>query len=273
MKRSQPRNTPTKGGREGSRPGAASPDRRPIRSRGGDTEALFEDGPCIVAVEADPKDPNLRRVRVGRRVVAVLAASDASALGVRPGAAWDEALSAAVARCANVEAARRDALRALARASVPSARLRERLSRRGHEPSIVEEVVEGLVRDGWLNDALVADAAAEGIQRRGRLPRRAVAAALLARGVEPELATRAARRGAAPGDEELAACAEFAATLLARPAAKPTRGKSPASGAGIRGPHRDAHRVAAALARRGFDPDIIARVLRDAGVALDEHGE
>lgn len=236
---------------------------------------LFEAAPCITAVHADPKDPNLRRIKVGRRTVATLSAVATAELGITEGAPWDKALSATVQKHAALDTVRRDALKALARASVSRARLATALERRGHSVDLVAQVLAGLVADGWLDDRKVAEEAARSIQRKGRLPRSALAQKLTARGLDEVVALEAAGAGAAPGVEEREACLILARSLLARQQARTS--PRPAQRLAVRPEGQPAgsprselefRRLASALARRGFDADIIASVLESMGVAV-----
>lgn len=207
--------------------------------------------PRISAVDADPRDPNLRRVKVGRRTVAVLPATAAEAHGLVIDLPWTEPLAKAVAHDAAVAIAREKALRSLGRSAATSARLIERLVRSGQDPAVASEAVASLRRDGWLDERATADALAESEQRRGRLPRAALARRLQAKGVETPLADSiSAARGAASAAAEREACVAFATSLMKR-----SGSGSGASRAVV------ARRVAAGLARRGFDADIIARTL------------
>lgn len=214
--------------------------------------------PTIATIVADPDDPNIRRVRVGRRVVAELLAHDVEAMKLVPGRAWTPALEARVARVQAHADVRRDALRMLARTGMASSRLRERLEKRKHDAAVVAEVVAALVRDGWLDDEGFAESAVASLQRRGALPAKTVAARLASRGVDEAIAAGVAKRRGA--QDESVACLAAAKKLV----------KSPSTGAGGRrlDKLRVARRAAAALARRGFDPDTIDTTLRTIGFEL-----
>ncbi|MFO0874701.1 MAG: RecX family transcriptional regulator [Phycisphaerales bacterium] len=207
---------------------------------------------CTVIASILPHrdDPNVRRIRVGRRVVAELAAHEIESLRLAPGREWTPALAARVARVQALAQARRDALRMLARAGASSSRLRERLIRKGHDAAIAAAAVDGLARDGWVDDRAFAGSLATSLQRTGRLPKDALAARLARRGVDAKLAAEVARTaGLADGADAHAACMEAATRLLgtaqARNVDRATR----------------ARRLAAALARKGFDADSISSTL------------
>jgi SOS response regulatory protein OraA/RecX len=220
--------------------------------------------PAITAVDADPQDPNLRRVKVGRRLVARLPATAAEAHGVEVGKPWSAALAAAVARDAALAVARDKALRSLGRSAATSTRLIERLVRSGQDPTVAAEAVASLRRDGWLDESAAAEDFAQRVQRSGRLPSAALAHRLQAKGVDPALAERVSKsRGAASPAAERAACLALATSLVNRGGAA-TRPSARASD-----PAATARRVAAALARKGFDADIIARTLESLRLSLD----
>ena len=97
------------------------------------------------------------------------------------------------------------------------------------------------------------------MQRRGALPKSTIAARLASRGVDESTAERVADRKGATDD--LAACLA-AATKLSRSTAGARRAAGSAAQA-------EARRTAAALARRGFDPDTIETTLRRLGLDLE----
>jgi regulatory protein len=79
----------------------------------------------------------------------------------------------------------------LARRELSEAQLRQRLARRQHSPTDIDEAIARLTSDGSLNDERVASAIARmetGIRKRGRLRvRRQIEAA----GIAPAIAARA----------------------------------------------------------------------------------
>ena len=71
-----------------------------------------------------------------------------------------------------VDTAYADALRLLARRELSEAQLRQRLTRRGHDPDAIDIVIGRLKADGSLDDARVAGVIARsetGLRKRGRL--------------------------------------------------------------------------------------------------------
>ena len=200
----------------------------------------------IDAVRATPRDPNLVEVRVAARTLATLPRSRADELGLREGAAWTPALAARVGHAGAVELAREAALRFLAKRAWSASGLAERVVRAGHDLEAARDAVGALLADGWLDDRAYATDRAERLQRRGSRSEDALQAALEADGVAPRLA-RAVARESAPGPAELHAEARAA-----------------------RAGGERAGRVAARLARRGFDADTIRDALERAGYDVDE---
>lgn len=200
----------------------------------------------IDALRARADDPNTVDVRVGGATVATLARSRAEALGIREGAAWTPALAGRASRAAAEELAREAALAFLARRDWSVAALRERLERAGHVPGAAAAAVEGLAKDGWLDDRAFASARVEHHRRRG---------AMAAEALEDLLE----RDGLAPGDAREAAKAGAATAAELRAEARAARAAGHAAG-----------RVAARLARRGFDPDTIRDALERAGFDLGD---
>ncbi|HMN95522.1 MAG TPA: regulatory protein RecX [Phycisphaerales bacterium] len=237
----------------------AAPARSARRGARGSAAPAAASG-SITAIEARPRDPAARVIHVGDAVVAELLASHAAELDLRVGRRWTPALARRVEAFATALAARRDAMAILGRSAMSSGRLRARLLRRGHPDEIAQGAISELVAHGWLNDAVYARTIAAEAIRRGSISRAALVARLRRREIDEELAERVASEairdaaGGAGGGEtrghELESCRRAAEKLV-------RRGASAAGDA-----RHAARRVASALARRGFDPDIIAAVLR-----------
>lgn len=200
----------------------------------------------ITAVEPTPRDPLQVRVLVAGRVVATIARTRCDELALKPGDAWNTARAARVAALDAQDGAREAAFRRLGRSAMASAALIEYLVRTGHAERAAHAAVADLIATGWLDDAAYARSRAEALLERRPLGQAALAARLEASGVEPELA-------ASTAETTLAATAHAVGTVLAREAKAARR-------QGVR-----AHTLAARLARRGFDDDAVAAVLRAAG--------
>ena len=130
--------------------------------------------------------------------------------------------------------------------------LERRLLAAGFEPDEVADVLVRLERVGLIDDEAFATQMAEYQFTSRRAGRRAVTSALLARGIDPELAARVADR--APDDEQQRAH-DLAETRAGR-----LRGVEPAKAFG---------RLTSLLIRRGYAPEV-ARTAARAALAIDE---
>ncbi|MCI0362635.1 MAG: recombination regulator RecX [Phycisphaerales bacterium] len=213
--------------------------------------SLFEDkGDGDVATVSDIKavarDPNMRRVYVGRRAVATLRASDVAALEIRIGGVWTAALGAKVEREAAAAKARKQAMKMIARRAYSRGQLAEALERKGYEAEIARRVVDELAADRWIDDEAYARGVAVAIGSRKAAGARLMEAKLAGRKIESELAERVAREAAS----ELGTV-DAAEELVRRQMKVWTRLKPVA----IR------RRIEGLLSRRGFDEDVIEAVL------------
>ena len=144
-----------------------------------------------------------------------------------------------------VESARRQALKLLERRDYACTELASRLRSRGHGESAVREVVDALALAGALDDARYGGLVATALLRRGPVSTEHLIARLESRGIPPEVARDVA--DATLADMDLVEqAARFATSRLDR--------------CGEPGP-AVVRRVAAALARRGFDDETIREAL------------
>ena len=119
---------------------------------------------------------------------------------------------------------------------------------------LVASLVVVLLCRAWLDDAAFADSVAASARRRGPIAPSVLAARLRERGVAPKVAQAAAERHGVSGTDEAAALVQ---KLLPR-----QRGT----------PLQIARRLAATLARRGFDDGTIAAALRRSDLPVDSDG-
>ena len=205
-----------------------------------------------------PSDPNMRSVRVGRRVVARLRAADIEALGLEVGQPFTPELASAVAEALELNKARKAALGLLSRRAYSSRQIIQRLTRRGHAKAIARRVIEQLLADGWLDDEAYAESLAGEIIAAKPAGQRLIVHKLIARGIDAELANRAAEGVLA--DRDLLTDAE----ALARKRLNALRGVPRATAL---------RRIAGLLSRRGFDRDTIMAVLSRLEVAEEDDAE
>jgi regulatory protein len=155
-------------------------------------------------------------------------------------------------RAGSADAAHAAALRLLTTRARTRAELRQRLEGRGYEAAAVAETLDRLERVGLVDDAALAQTVAEGRAERG-LDAPAIAAELRDRGVDPDVAERAAV-SAVPAEVRGDRCRQVAEARLAQLA-------------GLPAPTR-LRRLAAYLARRGYPSELAEAVARDL-VSLD----
>jgi regulatory protein len=208
--------------------------------------------PRITAIEPLPSDPNVRRVRVDGRTAVRLRASDVEALKLKVGRRWTDSLSRRAAALAAVAAARTTAMSVLGRRAMSHGELIARLVKRGHDGSIAERVADELAADRWIDDAEYARSLAQELARGRGASQRMIVQRLLKRHVDANLAERAAADAiGAGGQVDLAV--EFAAKRMRTMAGLP--------------PATAARRIAGALARRGYEDDVVAAALARLGLA------
>lgn len=200
----------------------------------------------ITAISPKPSNPNQRRVRIGRRTVAVLNESAVERLGLHVDMPWTPELAERVERELELERARRAGLTMISRRPVAIAALRSRLSAKGFADDIVDQVIASFTREGWLDDRALAEELAAQIIRRSPCSREFLRRKLEAKAIGPDIAAHAA--DAALADVDGIDQANRVAQKAMRSAARLS-------------PARQAKRVAGALQRRGFDDDTITLVL------------
>jgi regulatory protein len=150
-------------------------------------------------------------------------------------------------RAGSAEAAHAAALRLLTSRARTRAELRQRLEERGFDAAAVAETLDRLERVGLVDDEALAEAVAEGRAERG-LDAPAIAAELRDRGVDPEVAERAAR-AAVPDEARADRCRQVAQARLAQLDGLPATAQL--------------RRLASYLARRGYPPELAESVARE----------
>ena len=178
--------------------------------------------PTLTALAPDPRQPDYRLVEVDRGRFASLPAAALEPLRLRVGDQLSAAVLARLRDLADIEAAQRAALRALARRAHARVDLRRRLVQKQHPPDAVEAALDRLAARGLLDDRRFAEQYAALRATRGKGPVRLLRD-LQAQGVERRTAERAVRRaleeeGIDPGLEARAVAAKRARQLAGLPA-------------------------------------------------------
>jgi SOS response regulatory protein OraA/RecX len=139
----------------------------------------------ITSMTADPKAPDLRRIRVGKRRIATIRRQDVDTLGLSVGDPLTQTLLDTLDRLDRLAALRLRAIRSLSRAAASRRRLESRLYRHG-EPADIAEVLDQLIVDGILDEHATARQIAGEAMRREPVGRRKLEAMLRSRGFERE---------------------------------------------------------------------------------------
>jgi regulatory protein len=177
--------------------------------------------PTLTALAPDPRQPGYRLVEVDRGRFASLPLEAVEPLGLQVGAELAPAVLDRLRQLADVEAAERAALRALARRAHARLDLRRRLVKRQHPPAAVEAALDRLALRGLLDDRRFAEQYAALRATRGKGPARLLRD-LQVQGVERRMAEQAVRRaleeeGIDPGVEARAVAAKRARQLAGLP--------------------------------------------------------
>ena len=201
----------------------------------------------LTGLAPDPRRPDYRLVEVDRGRFASLPAADLTDLELRIGAELPEPVLQRLQELADIEAAHRAGLRALARRAHARFDLRRRLLQKQHPPAAIDVALDRLLSAGLLDDARFAVDYAAAKAFRGRGPARLIRD-LLAQGVERRVAEEAVRtslaaEGIDPADAVRALAEKRARQLAALPPAVRKR------------------RLTAFLVRRGFQGSDIRAVI------------
>ena len=177
--------------------------------------------PTLTALAPDPRQPGYRLVEVDRGRFASLPLAALEPLSLQIGAELAPPLLDRLRQLADVEAAERAALRALARRGHARLDLERRLVKKQHPPAAVAAALERLTMRGLLDDRRFAEQYAALRATRGKGPARLLSD-LQAQGVERRTAEQAVRRaleeeGIDPGLEARAVAAKRARHLAGLP--------------------------------------------------------
>ena len=205
--------------------------------------------PTLTGLAPDPRQPGYRLVEVDRGRFASLPADAIEGLSLQLGAALMPAVLERLRELADVEAAQRAALRALARRAHAWRDLARRLTKKQHPPVAVTAALERLAARGLLDDRRFAEGYAAVRATRGKGPAR-ILADLLAQGVERGVAEDAvghalAEEGIDPHVEARAAATKRARQLGGLP--PPVRRR----------------RLLAFLVRRGYSGPQVRELVRE----------
>jgi regulatory protein len=201
----------------------------------------------LTGLAPDPRRPDYRLVEVDRGRFASVPAASLALLDLVVGREIGPLVLARLQELADLEAAHRAALRALARRAHARLDLRRRLLQRQHPPAAVDGALDRLAAAGLLDDARFAVDYAAAKARRGRGPSRLIRD-LQAQGIDRRVAEHAVRTSLAAEGVDPAA----AVRALAEKRARQLGGLPPAV---------KKRRLVAFLVRRGFNGHDIREVV------------
>ena len=204
----------------------------------------------LTGLGPDPRQPGYQLVEVDRGRFASLPADALAVLDLVVGQPLDPCVLGRLTRLADVEAAARAGLRALARRGFARHDLRRRLLQRQHPGAAVDAALDRLASQGLVDDARFALQYAAARAARGRGPARLLRD-LLAQGVERRLSEQAVgdalrEEGVDPLQAARVAARQRAGVLRELP------------------PDVRRRRLTAFLVRRGFGGSHLASVVREA---------
>jgi SOS response regulatory protein OraA/RecX len=210
---------------------------------------------AITAIEPVAADPTMRRIKAGRRTLGTIHADEIESLGLQVGFTWTPAMARHVEALTIKRAARREAMRMLGRRDSSERAMLDQLIRRGTPGAEAAEVVRELVRDGWIDDLALAERVAQAVARAPGATAPLIESKLARRRISGSSARRIARSAL-----EHSTPLQQAIAWGLRHTRDSTR-QSPA---------KTARRIAAGLARRGFDADTIAAALDQLNLSADD---
>lgn len=237
-------------------------------------------GAVISAVTADPRDPSLAHIRIGRRSAAKIEYEGewgAAAIGAAAGAVLDEQLIDAILRAQARTDARYWALRILSRSAVSRGGLIVKLQRKGRGRSgsrgegggaagidlaTATRIADDLQAKGFLDDRRYAESVVAAELRRKPAGARLLEMKLRAKRIEPGVAREVVAAAIAEqrtnlrdrDEDPLAPALDLARRKL----------RTMDGGGGRVDEQAAARRIYSLLARRGFDPDVCREVTRRA---------
>lgn len=200
----------------------------------------------ITALTVSGKDPNLRRIMVGRVHLGTLPDRDVNQLGLHVGTILDAELLDRIRALVEHSRARAAAMRLLGRRAYSSGEVVDRLTRKGFDRNIAQPVADELVDDGWIDDRAYAQQVTRELIRGKPAGKRLIISRLMQKRIDRALAEDVAQ--VALENHDLRASAHtFASRRL--------KNMQHLDRATI------ARRLSAALARRGVDDDIVREVV------------
>ena len=196
----------------------------------------------ITAIKADPREPDLRKIQSGSKVIGRIRRQDVESLQLAVHDELDASMLDAIAACARRVALRLRAIRSLSRAAASRQRLATRLAPHADNFEQVTTILDELEQDGLLDDAVAADQIAQEVLRRGPIGTYKLTAMLRSRGFAGDLSRSVAAKYLDDRDE-LADAMEAA--------------QKAARGLDRLPPETARRRLIGRLARKGFSASVV----------------
>lgn len=202
----------------------------------------------ISAITPSRRDASRLSIRVAGRAVATLQRARVAELGLEVGQLWDEALAARVTAATALDGALQDALRGLKRKPMSRCQVEQLLRERGHDAGVIDQAIARLCELRMIDDAALAVELLREMQKNRPAGSAMLRAKLEQRGLDAGAIDNALRGSDSPQ------AARQQAMRVARMKLKAMARLDPAT---------QARRLWAALARRGFDEQIVEQVVRE----------
>ena len=180
----------------------------------------------------------------------LIAADAAHRLRLAPGSEWGAETGEGVIESVARDEAMRAAMVTASRSATSKRRLVDKLCQKGHDRALATEAAERMAELGLIDEVAVADAAARTIARRTPSGRSMIENKLRAAGFDPMVARAAATDAASTRDTRADALALAQKKVRVLPRNLDAMAQR--------------RRVEAALARRGFDPEVCRWAAREA---------
>lgn len=155
----------------------------------------------ITAITADPREPSIRKIYSGSKVIGRVRRQELEALQLSVHDELDASMLDAIAACDRRVSLRLRAIRSLSRAAASRQRLASRLAPHADNYEQVNAILDELEQDGLLDDAAAADQIAQEVLRQGPIGTYKLTAMLRSRGFDGELSRTVAAKYLSDRDE------------------------------------------------------------------------
>lgn len=215
-------------------------------------------GQVITSIELVPKDPSLRRIKIGRKTLATLPVDDVIEIGIAEGEVLTTQLAQALAHAVMKLHIRKTAQKLIKRRAYSRGELIVKLQSTCNDSPLIELVVDAFCRTGAIDDEAYGQSIAMSLTQRGPISQSHLKQKLCLHHINPDLAQQIAEQALTENDPIEAATA-FALKRMKSMQSKPQLVV--------------VRRIWGALARRGFDSQTIRIILNKIGLDTAEHIE